>query len=111
MVQSHGPRQGPWDFKQLGRHGQYEAFGNYHYGVVGRAAGIPEGVLLRGAGWAQIRYKTSTPSWQPAPFLGELQPFMPWPWGRAPFGDDPGDQTWISQGSSDWDSYYSGYLR
>jgi len=41
---------GPWDFKQQG--GQYEDFGNYHYGAVGAALGLPELVLRRaGAGF------------------------------------------------------------
>ena len=47
MVRNHGP----WDFKQ-GR-AQYANFGNFHFGAVGAAAGIPDGVLLRGAGAAQ----------------------------------------------------------
>ncbi len=46
MVRNHGP----WDYKQ-GR-AEYANFGNFHYGAVGAAAGIPEGILLRGAGTA-----------------------------------------------------------
>ncbi|MBF0137045.1 MAG: hypothetical protein HQL65_12465 [Magnetococcales bacterium] len=48
--------KGPKDYKQLGR--QYENFGNFHYGVYGKAAGIPDSVLLRAAGWAQQRSGT-----------------------------------------------------
>lgn len=42
MVRNHGP----WDYKQ-GR-AEYANFGNFHYGAVGAAAGIPEGILLQG---------------------------------------------------------------
>ncbi|GAA5526198.1 hypothetical protein Maes01_02797 [Microbulbifer aestuariivivens] len=42
---------GRWDYKQQGS--QYEAFGNYNYGLTGRAAGFPGNVLNRAAGWAQ----------------------------------------------------------
>lgn len=55
MVRNHGP----WDFKQ-GR-AQYANFGNFHFGAVGAAAGIPDGVLLQGAGAAQILAGTSNP--------------------------------------------------
>ena len=49
--------KGGWDFKQLGR--QYADFGNFHYGAVGTAAGISEGLLLRAAGAAQHLAGTS----------------------------------------------------
>ncbi|WP_331397586.1 polymorphic toxin type 44 domain-containing protein [Enterobacter quasihormaechei] len=42
MVRNHGP----WDYKQ-GR-AQFANFDNFHYGAVGAAAGIPDGILLRG---------------------------------------------------------------
>ena len=48
---------GPWDYKK--GQPQYESFGNFHYGAVGTAAGIPEAVLLRAAGAAQIKAGTS----------------------------------------------------
>jgi hypothetical protein len=36
----HAPLDHSWDFKQI--HPKYADFGNYHYGVVGTALGIPE---------------------------------------------------------------------
>jgi hypothetical protein len=98
--------KGPWDFKQQGR--QYQEFGNYHYGLVGSAAGFPDELLLRAAGWAPMRAGTSADTWQSAPFLDQLQPFMPWPWGRPPYGDDPMDQLLIRMGSSDYARMYGG---
>jgi RHS repeat-associated protein len=84
---------GRWDYKQLGR--QYEAFGNFHYGAVGRAAGIPEAVLLRAAGWAQREAGTSKPYWG-----------HPWVRGGSEsFGDDPIDQSWIKAGFRYYDAY------
>lgn len=53
QVRGHGQ----WDYKQRDR--QFESFGNFHYGAVGHAAGIPDEVLLRGAGWAQSRAGTT----------------------------------------------------
>lgn len=41
--------KGPWDFKQKG---SFEKYGNFHYGAVGYAGGIPESLLLRAAGCA-----------------------------------------------------------
>jgi hypothetical protein len=75
--------KGQWDFKQQGR--QYQQFGNWHYGVVAKAAGIPDEVALRAAGAAQKAAGTSKPEW------GE-------PTGDAPYGDDPDDQELIKQG-------------
>ncbi len=75
--------KGPWDFKQQGR--QYADYGNFHYGVVGAAGGIPDSVLLRAAGWAQTRSGNGSPQ------FGS-------PFGGAPYGDDPADQTQIKNG-------------
>ena len=75
--------RGPWDYKQISK--EYEAFGNFHYGAVGIAAGFSEEVLLRAAGLAQTRAGTDKPE------------FGRW-WGDAPFGDDPVDQYWIKKG-------------
>ncbi|AFM59799.1 hypothetical protein EKN38_24035 [Enterobacter sp. WCHEn045836] len=80
MVRNHGP----WDFKQ-GR-AQYANFGNFHFGAVGAAAGIPDGVLLRGAGAAQILAGTS----DPVEFAKYQDAFA--------YGDDPVDQIWIRAG-------------
>ncbi|MCL1127395.1 polymorphic toxin type 44 domain-containing protein [Shewanella surugensis] len=76
--------KGPWDFKKNGNR-QFEDFGNFHYGAVGYAGGIPESVLLRAAGFAQSQAGTAKDHWG-----GWYQ--------SAPFGDDPKDQTWIRKG-------------
>lgn len=75
--------KGAWDYKQQGR--QYAEFGNFNYGAAGAAAGIPEQVLLRGAGAAQTVAGTSS------------KEFGEW-WAGAPYGDDPVDQVWIKFG-------------
>lgn len=74
---------GPWDYKQAGS--EYQDFGNFNYGAVGYSIGIPEHILLRGAGWAQTTAKTSIHSWGS------------W-WSFAPYGDDPADQRMIKAG-------------
>src|SRR6266481_5038469 len=51
------PNRHPWDYKQQGR--KYEAFGNFDYGAVTAASGLPDAVSLRGAGWAQQQAGTS----------------------------------------------------
>lgn len=80
QVKNHGP----WDYKN--QHGkQYANFGNFHYGAVGHAAGIPDEILLRAAGWAQSRSGTSSPA------------FGDW-YRSAPSSDNPDDQTWIKMG-------------
>jgi hypothetical protein len=74
---------GEWDYKQRGR--QYQDFGNFNYGAVGYAIGMPGNVLLRVAGWAQSRAGTSMGSWNN--------------WcGQPPYGDDPMDQEMIQAG-------------
>ena len=75
--------KGPWDYKQQGA--SYQNFGNFNYGATGVVAGIPEEILLRGAGWAQSRAGTVEPRW------GH------W-YQDIPYGDDPRDQYWIQQG-------------
>lgn len=80
---------GPWDYKQQGR--QYADFGNFHYGAVGKALGLPESMLLRAAGWAQGQSGNSSPK------------FGNW-WGQPPHGDDPQDQQMIKEGIN---FYYS----
>ena len=77
---------GPWDYKQQGN--EYEDFGNFHYGVMGAAMGIPEEVLLRGAGWAQQQAGTSEDEFG-TPYD------LP---GTSSYGDDPRDQEMIRQG-------------
>lgn len=77
--------RGPWDYKQSGS--GYADFGNFNYGAVGYAIGIPEVILLRAAGWAQSRAGTSASVWGT------------W-WGESPYGDDPMDQNMIAAGIS-----------
>jgi RHS repeat-associated protein len=83
----------PWDYKQDGKAikqqtgvNPYEDFGNFNFGATGAMAGIPDYILLRGAGFAQSMITgTSRPDW------GH--------WGySAPYGDDRRDQTQIRNG-------------
>lgn len=85
--------KGPWDYKQRGR--QFADFGNFNYGAVGTAAGFPENVLLRMAGWAQGRSGNVDPAWGSAPTMLEA---LAGRGGKPPFGDDPADQEWIMRG-------------
>jgi len=73
-----------WDYKQQGR--QYENFGNWHFGVIGTAMGIPADTLRRLAGAAQIAAGTSDRDQWGHPL------------GQAPYGDDPADQDAIDKG-------------
>ncbi|MCA2028392.1 type IV secretion protein Rhs [Enterobacter sp. K16B] len=75
--------RGPWDYKQKNK--LWADYGNFHYGAVGYAAGIPAEILHIAAGAAQEVAKTSLPVW------GHF-------YSDAPFGDDPRDQFWIKQG-------------
>lgn len=75
--------KGPWDYKQFNPY--WTDFGNFNYGASGTAAGIPAAILLKAAGWAQSRAKTSDPDW------GN------W-YGDPPYGDDYNDQYWIKEG-------------
>lgn len=79
--------EGPWDFKQLGDP-LYEDFGNFHYGVVGAAAGFPRKTLYQQAGAAQKRDPAgSSPSWDVPPY----------------YGDDPRDHFNIELGINSYD--------
>lgn len=81
-----------WDFKTKGA--QYEAFGNFHYGVVGKAAGISETNLRQQAGIAQEGAGTSQKGWGDSGYgIGKLKFF-----GSGNYGDDPTDQHWIKKG-------------
>ena len=85
----------PWDYKALTPDGRYEPFGNFHYGVVGRASGFSGRRLLREAGRTQVANDTregnplhpGNPGWQWNPFGG-----------TAPYGDYQEDQFMIDQG-------------
>lgn len=83
-----------FDFKQQGR--QYEAFGNYAFGVSMEALGIPLDTATRGAGFAQKLAGTSLKGWgHPldnwtdlgATLLGITTP----PATDTTYGDDPDD--------------------
>lgn len=84
---------GLWDFKKDDP--LFEAYGNYHYGVAGRANGWSPGTLERAAGFYQQWSGTGNdPTWG-APW--DLTP---------PYRDDPIDQHWIDEGIRDFDSGY-----
>ncbi len=105
---------GPADFKspapdEMNR-AEYEAYGNYHFGVIGKAAGWNLDTLEREAGAEQIRVKTSKPEWG-TPGSGVWVPGA----GTVPgtriggsgpadgkfYGDDPRDQQNIIAGYDD----------
>jgi hypothetical protein len=75
---------GPWDYKRQGV--QYAPFGNFNYGAVGAALGVPLVVLQMGGGYvAQHRGGTHKSAW------GE--------WYQPPnFGHDPDDVQSIRSG-------------
>lgn len=79
QVTNHGPR----DYKQQGP--QFDDFGNFNYGATGNAFGFPDQVLLRMAGYAQMK-------------AGTWDPSFGYPWGGAPYGDDPAGQVQIQRG-------------
>ena len=64
-------------------------------GAVGAALGIDLSTLLQGAGYAQQKAGTSTPSWGT------------W-YGGAPYGDDPADQAQIIAGFAYFQAVKSG---
>lgn len=80
---------GFFDYKQLGN--EYENFGNFHFGVVGRAAGLSPRFLKFGAGMYQL-YQDLTVSNRSIHWEN---------WGT--FFDDPIDQYWIQQGIDYYD--------
>jgi len=83
--------KGPWDFKQQNK--DYADGGNFHYGIIAEAAGIPDWLIMRAPGVAQIRAGTSKEEY------GK-------PWGSPPYGDDPNDQYWIQKGRDYYNSHY-----
>jgi type VI secretion system secreted protein VgrG len=87
---------GPWDFKQRGS--QYEDFGNFHFGVVGKAMGIPEGVLLRRAGKAAAAKRGADPRFGD-PGNGLFG-------GTAPYGNDPRSEAMIRKGFAHYEKRY-----
>jgi len=83
FLYEHVRNGGAWDYKQLGS--QYIPGGNFNFGAVGASLQFSDQVLLRGAGWAQVRAGTSDPT------FGS-------PFGSSPHADDPVDQQWIKKG-------------
>lgn len=82
-----------------------EDIGNYNFGVVAKAYGLPERVALQGAGLYQIYSRTSTSEWEkwrlisfstvtPSGIISTYRSFTLLP----PYGDDPTDQYWIKRG-------------
>ena len=99
--------KGPWDYKSQiecpytakGWSLANEDFGNFHYGVVGRAAGIPLEVLLSAAGYAQQKDGAkSAGSGKPGLFYSPVG-------GTFPYGDDHRDAEMIKRGASWYDAY------
>ena len=78
---------GKWGYKRLNR--KYEDFGNYHFGYVAAAYGLPREFAKFGAGVYQIYRGTSKLEWYKSYF------------------DDPNDQYWIDEGYNDYiNNYY-----
>ena len=80
-------KQGAYTLSDTGQLGPspYADFGNFNFGAVGAAFGIPLKGLLKGAGWAQDR--------QVRPLRnGVIRK------GGPPYGDDPNDQAQIIAG-------------
>ena len=78
---------GAWDYKRLNP-ALYENFGNYHFGYVAAAFGIPKNIAKAGAGAYQIYSNHSKIEWYNSYF------------------DDPKDQKWIDEGYKDYSSNY-----
>jgi hypothetical protein len=77
---------GTWDYKKkYGR--EWEDSGNFNYGFVSAALGVPEQAALRFAGWYQMRSGTSRKEWGHWAFSVS-----------GPYGDDPDDQEQIIRG-------------
>ncbi len=84
---NHG---GPWDWKRLGHNGtndithpEYEALGNFDYGVTGMAIGLPPAVIRFGGTYAA--------------------------WTSGQWGDSPEDQAMIDQGIKWYEMHYGPY--
>jgi RHS repeat-associated protein len=75
---------GPWDYKKNGQL-QYEKFGNFNFGAVSKAMGIPDFATTRGAGFV-------------GEFYGSYDPLYNHFYTTYPYGDSPIDQYWIMQG-------------
>jgi RHS repeat-associated protein len=71
----------PWNYKSQGA--QYDAFGNFNFGATGAALGIPDDVLLRGAGlakWPQLPHDENGNDYDNNGNYGN--PLGPYPYGN-----------------------------
>ncbi|NOT83335.1 MAG: hypothetical protein HOP02_00845 [Methylococcaceae bacterium] len=88
---------GDMDYKSIKTYPDYagsqasQDFGNFNYGVVGDALGIPPWLLDVAAGWQQIKTDHEN-AWKHQAISGSLNPF------DHNWGDDPADQQKINQG-------------
>ena len=87
-----------WDYKQLDP--RFADFGNFNYGLTGRAYGIPLKVLLKKAGEAQI---AATPHNHGPGYPGQIYNPLS---GKAPYGDNPEDQVMITAGANYFDQWF-----
>jgi Bacterial toxin 44 len=86
---------GDWDYKLQNPDPSYQDFGNFNYGATGRALGLSEDTLLRGAGAAQM-------------LGGAYDTAFGTPLGGPPHGDDPRDQFWIREGIRYYENTWGG---
>jgi hypothetical protein len=93
---------GKWDFKKKGKKGEYDDFGNYHYGLVASAFGWDPGNALRMAGLYQ-HWTDLLNILHGKPRIGEGC-FL----GGEPYGDAEEDQKWIKEGIKDYLNNYYG---
>ena len=104
---------GEWDYKRQdkeamanGTKSKYEDFGNYNYGAVGRAIGLPTSILLSGAGGAQM--SSANGSSFPLNAIKDYLESLAHSDSSRDFGinDDPNDRTNILNGIDDYDDTY-----
>lgn len=115
---NHVKTGGEWDYKKAGE--EYEPGGNFNFGVVAKAYGLPEWVAKVGAGAYQIASRTSNPEFGgPSPLFKskynpdldmyeDTTPFLYKYSGviKRPHGDDPMDQYEIEKGFRYYDQHF-----
>jgi YD repeat-containing protein len=97
---------GPWDYKQLDKVGDpisgksiYEPFGNFHYGVVGSAAGFPANTLQRMAGYNQEENQQKSDGGEHGGMASIISDFaLGRNGGEYPYKDEKADQDQIARG-------------
>ena len=92
-------KHGIWDYKD--GNSEFEDFGNFHYGIVGAVAGIPDQVLLRLAGWAHKRDNKDVPKEYGSWYDTDTS---------SSYGDDPKDQAQIKAGI-EWYNKKKGHFK